>query len=209
MKVLVIGAHGGVGRKLLPILRDDGHQVRAMIRNEVQAPEMAELGGEPVLGDLERTFAHHMQGMDAVVFTAGSGADTGADKTARVDGAGAIRAIDGAKAHGARRFLMVSARGAADPDRSESIRHYLVAKCIADIHLERSGLDHTILRPGRLTDDDPVGRIRAGPDVGSGSIPRADVASVIARSLREPATLHKTFELVEGDTPIETALRSL
>ena len=207
MHVLVIGAHGGVGRRLIPILRDEDHQVRAMIRDEAQAPEMAELGGAPVLGDLEGTFAHHMQDVEAVVFTAGSGADTGADKTALVDGVGAIRAVDGAKAHGVRRFVMVSARGADDPDRSDSIRHYLVAKCIADAYLERSPLDYTVLRPGRLTDDDGTGSVRAGSDVGSGSISRSDVARVIARSLQEPATVRKTFELVEGDTPIEEAVR--
>ncbi len=209
MRVLVIGAHGKIGRRLVPTLGEDGHDVVAMVRSPDQTAELSSLGAEPVVGDLEEDFEHHLEGIDAVVFTAGSGGGTGADKTALVDGLGAIRAVDAARKHGARRFVMVSALGADDPDRSESIRHYLVAKAIADGYLQRSGLDHTVVRPGRLTDDEPTESVRVGDDVGSGSISRGDVALVLARCLREPATLGKTFEVVDGETPVAKALREL
>ena len=209
MKTLVIGAHGDVGRRLLPVLASGDHTVRAMIRDPDQASEVEGPGVEPVVGDLEEDFAHAVRGCDAVVFTAGSGGSTGAGKAAMVDGLGAIRAIDVAAAHGATRFVMVSAMGPGDPDRSESIRYYLVAKAIADGYLERTDLNYTILRPGRLTDDEPTGKIEVGHDLGSGEVTRGDVARTIALCLDTPNTIGKTFELLNGSHSIEDALDAL
>jgi uncharacterized protein YbjT (DUF2867 family) len=204
--VLVIGANGKVGRLLVPLLVDAGHGVRAMVRDGAQAPAQRDAGAEPVVADLEGDFGHSLDGCDAVVFTAGSGGHTGADKTAAVDGLGAIRSIDAARSRRVRRFVMVSSRGADDPDRSPAIRHYLVAKAIADGYLERAGLDHTILRPGRLTDDPPTGRIRAGVGVGRGEITRADVAATVVVALETPATIGKAFEILNDGVPIAEAL---
>ncbi len=209
MRVLVIGAHGGVGRKLVPLLAEAGHQVRAMVRDGEQARTLRELGADPVVGDLEGEFEDVVPGCDAVVFTAGSGGGTGADKTVAVDGVGALRVIEAARKHGVPRFVMVSARGADDPDRSEAIRHYLVAKGIADAWLRRSGLDHTILRPGRLTDDEGSGRVEVGDELDGEEVARADVARVAARCLEEPATVGRTIPFVGGAVPVDEALARL
>lgn len=206
MRVLVIGAHGGVGQKLVPLLSGQGHEVRAMIRDEGQAETLRELGGEPVVGDLEREFEPLLQGCDAVVFTAGSGGSTGADKTVSIDGVGALRAIEAADAREVGRFVMVSARGADDPDRSEAIRPYLVAKGIADGWLRRSGLDWTILRPGRLTDEEGTGRVEIGDEPEADEVARADVARVAAHCLDEPATVGRVIPFVTGAVPVEEAL---
>lgn len=209
MNVLVIGAHGKVGRQLVPLLVAAGHRTSAMIRDPEQTGALEALGAEPVLGDLEGAFEHALEGCDAIVFTAGSGGHTGADKTALVDGLGAIRSIDAARTRRIGRFLMVSSRGADDPDRAPAIRHYLVAKAIADGYLQLSGLDYTIVRPGRLTDDTPTGRIRAGTDLGSGQITRADVAATLAASLEMDRTIGRTFEILNNGLPIREALRSI
>jgi uncharacterized protein YbjT (DUF2867 family) len=66
------------------------------------------------------------------------------------------------------------------------------------------------LRPGRLTDAPATGRIRlAAPPVPRSTVPRADVAAVIAALLDEPGTRHQTLELVGGDTPVAAAVRSI
>lgn len=209
MDVLVIGSHGGVGQHLLPRLAGAGHRVWAMVRSQDQVAELEGEGIRPVVADLEARFHHVVDGCEAVVFTAGSGGATGADKTVAVDGLGAIRAVDYAEKYGVAHFVMVSAMGADYPDRSEALRHYLVAKGIADGVLRRSLVPHTILRPGRLTDGEASGLVHMGRDLEGGDISRADVAATIHAVLECPAMKDRTVDLVSGETPIVEALEAV
>lgn len=95
MNVLVIGANGQIGRMLVEQLAQEGkHQVTAMIRKPEQADALKQLGANVVMGDLEGSvndLAEVMKDHDAVVFTAGSGGSTGADKTLLIDLDGAVK----------------------------------------------------------------------------------------------------------------------
>jgi len=209
MTVAVIGANGGIGRRLLPRLVDAGHNPIGVVRAEDQFDRVREGGGEPRLGDLEGDFADALAGADAVVFTAGSGGSTGWDKTLMVDLWGAWRAVAACEERGVDRFVMISSRGAADPSAGyEPLRPYLVAKRAADDYLERSSLDGTILRPTSLTDEEGTGRIAAAfePAGGGPDIPRADVAQAVVACLDDDATVGYTMELYGGETPIATAV---
>ncbi|PQJ34372.1 NAD-dependent epimerase [Salinibacter sp. 10B] len=210
MQVAVIGANGGIGRRLLPLLDEAGHEVIGVVRSEEQFEQIQERGGLPRLGDLEGTFAPALEGAEAVVFTAGSGGGTGWDKTLMVDLWGARRAVDACEEQGIDRFVMVSARGAANPDAGyEPLRPYLVAKRCADDYLERSALAATILRPTTLTDEEGTGRVTTAftPQDGGPDIPRADVAATVRACLDNDATIGRTIELYGGDTPVEEAVR--
>jgi uncharacterized protein YbjT (DUF2867 family) len=129
-----------------------------------------------------------------------------------MDYGGAVKLIAAARANGIARYLMVSSRG-ADPDtEGEGFAVYLRAKGRADAELEASGLDHTIVRPVRLTDDPGTGRVEVAAPPGhpeAGEIPRADVAAVLAAALATPATIGTTFEVAAGEVPVEDALASL
>ena len=127
-----------------------------------------------------------------------------------MDYGGAAKLIGAARERGIRRYLMVSAMG-ADPAREgdETFAAYVRAKGRADAELEASGLHHTIVRPGGLTDGPGTGRVRIGDDVGRGQVSRDDVAAVLLACLDDDATIGRTFELVSGDVPIEDALRAL
>jgi uncharacterized protein YbjT (DUF2867 family) len=116
-----------------------------------------------------------------------------------------------AEKHGARRYLMLSSMGADDPGaREEAMRPYLEAKGRADERLRQSGLDYTIIRPGRLTDEEGTGAIEAAESLGrSGEISREDVAATFAAALEARSTFGKTFEILAGETPIEEALEKL
>jgi uncharacterized protein YbjT (DUF2867 family) len=103
--------------------------------------------------------------------------------------------------------------GAGQPPRpgtDEVWAAYITAKTAAEDDLRSRDLDWTILRPGGLTDAPATGRIHlASPPVPAGSIPRADVAAVIAALLDEPGTRQQTLELVAGDSPVAAAVRSI
>ncbi len=210
MRVSVIGANGKIGRLLVERLQAAAGTVPvAMVREEEQAAALREGGVEAVVGDLEGDFTSALDGADAVVFTAGSGAHTGKDKTLLVDLWGAVRVMKHCIARGPRRFIMVSAMRAGDPDAaSGGIKPYLVAKWAADEWLLRSGLDFTILRPGGLTDDAGTGRVEAAARIERrGTIPREDVAAAAVHCLRTPETVGQVYDLLSGDVPVEKALR--
>ena len=211
MKVLVAGANGQIGQYLVRMLAEEGHEVRAMIRDEDQAPGLRELGGDPVVADLEGEVAHTVEGCDAVIFSAGGGPGSGAEKKETIDRGGAVKLVEAAREHGARRYVMVSAMGAADPEAgSEAMQPYLFAKAQADQTLQESGLDYTIVRPGSLTDEAGTGTVEAAPSLGRrGEIPREDVARTLVVTLEKENTFGKTFEVLSGDTPIEEALADL
>jgi uncharacterized protein YbjT (DUF2867 family) len=210
--VAVAGGHGQVGLRLLRLLAARGDRARGLIRNPDHAAELEAAGAEPVVCDLEQEddVAHCVRGADAVVFAAGAGPGSGPARKQTMDLGGAVKLIEAAMANGIRRYVMVSSMGADDPDRgSGAMRPYLQAKAEADKALAGSGLAHTIVRPGRLTDEPGSGRIRAGLGIGYGQVPRDDVAATLVAVLDADTTVGKTFELLEGDTPIEEAVRAL
>jgi uncharacterized protein YbjT (DUF2867 family) len=160
--------------------------------------------------EAEDDLAPFVEGADAVVFAAGAGPGSGAERKRTVDLGGAVKLIDAAKAAGIRRYVMLSAIGSGRPDRwSEQMRPYYEAKTEADERVAAAGLDHTIVRPGGLTDDAGTGRVSVGDDLGSGSVSRDDVAATLAAVLATDSTIGVAFDLLEGDTPVDEAVRSL
>ena len=215
MKLFIAGAHGNVGKKLVEILADKGHQVKAMIRNEDQSSEMRELGAEPVVADLEKDTDFPLEGIEVVFFCAGSGAQTGPDKTIEVDQKGAIKLVESAHKHKVGKFIMISSIGADDPKQGpEELQTYLKAKQEADKELKYSGLAYTIIRPGALTNEPGTGKITAKEKLDQkekekGRISREDVAQILAACLDLRYTENKVFEVINGNTPIREALVNL
>ena len=210
MKVLVIGANGNTGTRVVHLLKQGEHEPRALIRHVDQEPKFDAMDTETVRGDLEDGIGHALEGCDAVIFAAGSGSRTPKEKTVTVDRDGAIRAIDAAAAAGARRFVMLSAIGADPESEGHEISHYFRAKGEADDHLKASGLDYTIVRPGRLTDRPAADYIDAGERLGRrGEISRDDLAEVLVACLDLPNTRGKTFEVLAGEVPLRQALEDL
>ncbi len=215
MKVLVAGAHGKTARRLVRMLVEDGHEVRGLVRNEKQMPDVEADGADPLLVDLEEegvgAVGRAVDGCDAVIFAAGAGPGSGAARKETMDYGGAVKLVEAAEQHNARRYLMLSSMGAGDPEAgSEAMRPYLRAKARADERLRESGLDYTIVRPGSLTDEEGTGRVEAAEHLGRrGEIPREDVARTLAAALESPNTSGKTFEVLSGETPVEEALARL
>lgn len=203
MNLLIIGAHGKIGKLLVENLaKVPDYEVFGMIRKEEQIPVIKELGGIPVLADLENDFSAAYDAIDMVIFSAGSGGHTGPDKTTAIDQEAAIRAIKLAEATQTR-FVMISTVGSGQPEKGPaSLAHYLTAKGNADKTLLASKLDYTIIRPTTLTDGLPTGKIASVESLGSSTITRSDVAAFVAMILPLPSTFGHIYTIQNGETAL-------
>ncbi|PWU70367.1 SDR family oxidoreductase [Gracilibacillus dipsosauri] len=216
MKVLVIGANGQIGKHLVSFIQEnDKLEARAMIRDEKQAPYFKELGAEIAVVDLEdeiEAIAKAADGVDAIVFTAGSGPNTGKDKTLMIDLDAAVKTMEAAKEAKVKRYIMISSFDTtreAIQSAPESFAPYVVAKHYADEWLKSTNLDYTIIHPGLLTNDSGKNKVELATTVARGEVPREDIARVIVESLINDSTIGKEFQVVGGSTPVEEAVKSV
>jgi uncharacterized protein YbjT (DUF2867 family) len=214
-RIAVVGGHGQVARLLHPLLLAAGHEPVALVRREEQAAALREQGISTRHLDIEAddddAFAAAFEGCEAVVFAAGGGPDGDAGRKRTVDLEGSLKSIAGAQRAGIRRFVQVSAIGVDEPlpdDTAPVWRAYVEAKRDADAALRESDLDWTILRPGRLLDDPPTGRVRLTDHVDRGDVTRADVAAVVAEVLGSGHGVRRQWDLVGGDVPVAEAVAS-
>lgn len=211
MDITIVGGHGSIAMFMHPMLREKGHSVRGIIRKEEQAGDLEEVGAEPVICDIEQTddISDAVGNVDAVVFAAGAGPGSGAERKWTVDRDGAIKLINAAKNNDIDRYVMISAMGLDNPRGNEVFRAYLQAKAEADEALRNSGLDYTIVKPGRLTDEEGTGKVELGADLPKGEIPREDVAGVLTEILETPGMAGLQLDLVSGETPIPKAVKDV
>ena len=216
MRVVIAGGHGKIALLLERLLAERGDQAVGLIRNPAHVGDVQKAGAEAVVCDLEAASAEDvavlLAGADAVVFAAGAGPGSGAPRKDSVDRGASVLMADAAERAGVRRFVQISSMGTGQPPRpgtDEVWAAYITAKTAAEDDLRARDLDWTILRPGRLTDAPPTGRIRlAPPPVPRDPVPRADVAAVVVALLDNPGTRHQTLELVGGDSPVAAAVHS-
>lgn len=214
-KVLIIGANGKVGRILTQKMKDSSHfSPVAAIRKEEQLPFFENLGVQHQLLSLEDSvtaISRAMEGVGAVVFSAGSGGNTGHDMTLKIDLDGALKTMEAAESAGVKRFVIVSALNADRRDRWEAsgILPYYIAKHTADRILKYSDLDYTILRPGLLLDEPGNGKIDTEDPESQRGVAREDVASVVMEVLKQDNSIGKIIEFNGGNTPIEQAVIAL
>ena len=213
--IAIVGGNGKIARHLIPQLVADGHEPVALVRNPAYTHDLEQLGAHVRMLDIEQDGVDHFAAAfaecDAVVFSAGGGPDGNIDRKRTVDLGGSLKSIEAARQAGIDRFVQISAINVDRPvpDDAEPVwRAYVEAKRDADVALRDSGLDWTILRPGRLTDGDGTGLVTLGEDVGRGEIPRADVAAVVVAVLDDPTSIGRQWNLIGGQTPVDEAVAS-
>ncbi len=135
--VLVTGATGFVGRRLVPVLLEAGHTVRAMTRR----PEDYDGPGDPVFGDVHDpdSLAEAVAGVDVAVYLVHSLDD---DDFERKD-ADAARAFGAAAAAGGvRQIVYLGGLGSEDADLSAHLRSRREVEQL----LGEAGVPVTVLR---------------------------------------------------------------
>ena len=212
MRVVVAGAHGQVARRLVRLLASRGDDVVGLVRNPDHVVDVLADGGRGVVVDLEAAsveeVAWAVADADAVVFAAGAGPGSGVARKDTMDRGGAALLADAAERAGVSRYLLLSSMGVervrddAVPEGVDDVFvAYLRAKLAAEDDVRARDLDWTVLRPGRLTDDEGTGEVLLASAVPPGDVTREEVAAVIVELLDDPSTVGQVLELVGADGP--------
>jgi len=194
--VLVIGATGTVGSRLVMELGWRGERVRGATRQPAAARRRSGDAAELVEFDFERpeTFAPALDGADRVFLIARPG-DEQADRVA-------APLIDEMKRQGMRHVVNLTAMGV------EMLDGMALRK--VERHLEDSGIGFTHLRPNffmqvfsggpLLTDIRSTGAIHVpAADARISYIDARDIAAVAAAALTEPGHVGKAYTLTGGE----------
>src|ERR671922_357984 len=208
MRVLVAGAHGRLGSRVVALLLHRGHAVRGLVRTEGQAAALRELGADAVVADLRGDIEWTAEGCEASVFAAGA---RHRPELGAIDAGGAAKFAEAADRYDHTRFILCSAVGAHAPQqRSGGVREFLEAKQHAERRLARLDMRWTILRFGRLTEKSGTGHvetlIRAGVPI---ELTRDDAALAVVCALVRPHLARRVVHVVDGDVTVANALDAI
>ena len=207
MKVLVTGATGFVGPRIVHALRTERRDVRALVRRPDRGANLASLGVELAVGDVTdaASVSAAAEGCTHVVHLVAILKGKPHDFE-RVMTGGTRNVIAAAKNAGIERLVLMSALGTTST--TKDLVPYFGAKFAMEQDTVASGLEYTIFRPsfvfgrgGALATF--MKQVRYSPVVtviGSGRqqiqpIWIDDVAEHFARALDTPAAANKTFEI--------------
>lgn len=212
MNIMVIGAKGRVGHKLVEILLANGHHVIGTTR-KISHPSTIkdshyheiELDITKPLSAISHIFPEHL---DAIYFTTGS---RGEDLL-QVDLHGAVKTMQLAMEKGIKRYIMLSAIHSLSPNKWTSLIDYFTAKYFADLYLiHQTDLDYTIVQAGYLTEQPGTHKInnQQSKILDKGEISIEDVALTLAEIVDKKNTFKKCIPLQEGNVEIKEAIRQI
>jgi NADH dehydrogenase len=150
--LLLTGATGSIGSRLLPLLLEEGEQVRCLVR------EPRRLGDRRVdvqiaLGDLGEMSDPYLvrqalRGVDTVVHLAATIRDQPPHRIEELNGLATVRLLRAAERSGVRRFIFFSALNASAAQRTRFFR----AKWLAEEAVRGSSLESIVFAPSIVYD---------------------------------------------------------
>ncbi len=195
-KVLVVGATGSIGRRVVAALGRHGLPARALVRDLGRGRSVLP-GVELVRGDLERpeTLTAAAKGVDAVVFTHGGSGE-------RVD-YGGVRNVLAAFPGTLPRIALMTSIGVTQS--GGGYRQLLEWKRRSERLVRASGAPYTIVRPGWFDNissgDDALVLEQGDTETGMRGIGRDQLAEVLVRALLTDTAVGTTFELFADRGP--------
>lgn len=206
MKLSIIGASRGIGRKVVSEALERGHTVTAMARSMETATADPE-NLTTLLGDATNAtdVAAAIDGADAVILTLGLPRDASVLKPTTLFSDATRTLIAAMETNGIKRLLTVTGFGAGDSAEKLSTPERLAQKALlgrayADKDLQEqlirdSALDWTIARPGILSDNRKSGAYKVLVEKETwrnGLINRADVADFLVSAAEQASHIHQT-----------------
>lgn len=209
--VLVLGANGETGRRVVRNLREKGIPVRAMVRSEdriATTPELSLSGVEVLIGsplnseDLRRA----TRGVRAAIGALGSRIHYSDEEIAQVEALAPTYLAAAALENRLQQLVLCSSLGTETPDAYPFLARILRQKRLGELAIIQSGIPYTIVRPSGLTNAPASGKIVLAAKLTTfGMISREDVAEVLAQALLQPQARCKVIEITsraDGE-PIE------
>ncbi|WP_405820770.1 NAD(P)H-binding protein [Streptomyces sp. NBC_00838] len=181
--ILVTGATGKSGRRVVGQLRSKGLPVRAAARNGEHAFDWTD----------SRSWDSALEGVRSLYLV-------------QLDGTKLVRPfVERALRHGVRRIVLASGRGIDDPDYAKDSGGVLEGILDSEAAVRESGLEWTISRPGWFAQNFSEGffadavrtgelRLPAG-DGGASFVDAEDIAAVVVAALTEDGHTGRTYEL--------------
>jgi len=216
MRVLVLGGYGLIGSEVVRRLRADGLEVigfgRSAAKGKQFAPDIDWVGADLATLVSPERWAPHLRGVDAVVNASGALQNGAKDKLGASQDEAIVALIAACAGSGTRRYVQISAPGAAVNAKTAFMR----TKAKADAALRASALEWTILKPGlvvsayayggtallRMLAAFPVAQPLMLPDARLQTVAAADVAETVAVALTTDRLVRHELSLVER--PIHT-----
>jgi len=213
--IVVTGGTGYIGSHIVKRLVEQGRHVRVIVRNRERAEQEGRLAGldvEWVTGDVtdRSSLESAFQGADAIIHTVAIAIEKGELSYEEINYQGTVNAVEACKTVGVRRFINLSQLGA---DSTLPYR-FLASKGKAQEYVAASGLDWTAFRPtvvwgpedefansfARLVKITPIIFPIVDKNARFQPVWVEDVATAIVKSLDEPATIGKEYELGGPET---------
>ncbi len=207
---LVFGATGVLGSRVVRGLLAEGLPVRAVSRSRARLAPLEAAGAEGVQADLldPPTVEAALSGATTLILAAhGLVPPSRRNHPGVVDGEGARRAIDAAKAAGVGRVIHLSVARA-----DQGATAFSRVKASTEAHLVGSGLPHTILRPSLFMENhalvllgEPLREGRKVDFFGGGSRPlnwvsADDVARWVVEAALDPGAPSEVLEVGGPET---------
>jgi putative NADH-flavin reductase len=212
MKLLIIGANGGIGYQCVKRALDTGHFVTAVVRNPENLP-LKHANLQVVRGDVTQpfSFSEHYTGKDAVISAIGVSGGLFGDRPTVLYSSGAKNIIHEMQQAGIRRVFFISASAVEIspllPFFARFVSKYILQKLLKYMYsdllrmehlVKASGVDWTIIRPPQLSDKARTGQYRMAINqfLKNGlKISRADIADFILSHLLAYDTFRSTVEI--------------
>ncbi|WP_433128698.1 NAD(P)-dependent oxidoreductase [Micromonospora sp. CA-240977] len=218
MRIVVLGANGGTGRRLVRQALDAGHDVRAVTRQPKSFP-LSGPGLEVVAADV--TADAPVGGADVVLSTLGAPFTR---QPVTLYSRSTARVLAAMRREGLRRLVVVSSSATEPHHHAEGgfflnrVIQPLVTATIGkstyddmramETLVRTSDLDWTIVRPSGLFDSDSVTRYRLSEDRSDGVFTsRADLAACLLAQATDTAWIARTVAVTTAEgTPTLLAM---
>ncbi|NHM32647.1 NAD(P)H-binding protein [Neobacillus terrae] len=208
MKVVVFGAHGEIGEHVIKKLKQKKYQSLAVVGKEMQMEGAKNRGADETAVFEEMRMEDFLDGGCTVIYLSDVNQKAQSDKTVLIDHDGLEETVKKAKENGVHRFIMLSAVKAHENTEEPGNPSRIGGKHKADEYLRESGLNYTVILPGKLTDQPGTGKILVS-EAGRGErdeISRDDIAAVLVEAIEIENVFNKTISVTAGKKEIAEAL---